>query len=32
MHAWNEHESQVPASVEIPVGIKIMPQNSLTVY
>ena len=32
MHAWNEHASQVPAFVEIPVGLKTMPQNTPTLY
>ena len=32
MHARNEHASQVPALVEIPVGLKTMPQNTPTVY
>ena len=32
MHARNEHVNQVPAFVEIFVGLKIMPQNSPTVY
>ena len=32
MHARNEYASQVPAFFEILVGLKIMPQNSPTVY
>ena len=32
MHARNEHTSQVPAFDEVPVGPKIMPQNTLTAY
>lgn len=32
MHARNEHTSQVPAFVEVPVGLKIMPQNTPTLY
>lgn len=32
MHARNEHASQIPALAEIPVGLKIMPQNTPTVW
>ena len=32
MHARNEHTSQVPAFVEVPVGLKIMPQNTPTLF
>ena len=32
MRTRNEHASQAPALVEIPVGLKIMSQNTPTAY